>query len=314
MAPASVNAGGFPTGRPRPGDWLTIAYLAATGIFAAASWTRTGVLLAGAHLAGVAVILWVARVVGRPTHRGASFVRFVYPIALTPLLYLELATLNQLFVNGYFDLVVQHWEELVFGVQLSVEASRWFPSLWLSELLHLGYLSYYFIVAGSLVIIFFLRGQEGLERIVFTVALAFFVCYLCFAAFPVAGPRYAFPSIEGPPSKGLVFHWVHIVLASGSSKGTAFPSSHVAAAVTTWLAARRESRTWGRVVALPTVVLVLGTVYGRFHYGVDALAGLLVAAACVAAAPWLMRLLAGEAASRPEMDEATLSLTRASKG
>jgi membrane-associated phospholipid phosphatase len=68
------------------------------------------------------------------------------------------------------------------------------------------------------------------------------------------------------------------VLAPGSSYGAAFPSSHVAAALAATLAALGASRRLGMILLLPTALLTVGVVYCQMHYGVDALAGLLVGA------------------------------------
>ncbi|MEN8160459.1 MAG: fused MFS/spermidine synthase, partial [Myxococcota bacterium] len=134
---------------------------------------------------------------------------------------------------------------------------------------------YYVIVPGAAVAAFLLKGPRALERASFTIALAFFVCYLSFSVFPVAGPRYDFPQIAGEASDGRLFWLVHTILESGSSKGTAFPSSHVAATISAWFATGRESKRVFWIMAPFAVSLALGTVYGRFHYGIDALVGLI---------------------------------------
>lgn len=277
-----------PAGRPGPllPDLLLAAYLAATGGAALASGTGTGAGLSGLHLAGVGLILWGSR---RPLPRGRVllFFRIFYPVALTPLLYAELATLNRLLFPDYFDAAVQRWEAAVFGLQPSLSAARELPALWLSEALHLGYFSYYLVVPGAAVAAFWRSGARGLTRLTGAVALAFFVCYLCFAVFPVAGPRYEFAPVSGEPARGAVFGLVHGVLEAASSKGTAFPSSHIAASVAALLATWREARGWFWITLLPVLLLVAGTVYGRFHYALDALAGIAVGAAAWAAIPWL---------------------------
>lgn len=273
---------------PLASDYVLGGYLLLTGALAAATLTGTGLALAGAHALGVAGLVWLSR---RPIPRPAPlrFLRIALPVLLTPVLYTELETLNQLVNPGYLDETVQAWEAALFGVQLSVEAARELPGLWLSELLHLGYFSYYFVVPIAAVAAFRVGGAEGLERFTVSVALGFFLCYLVFAVFPVAGPRYLFPRIEGPPSEGLLFELVHTVLEAGSSKGTAFPSSHIAASGAALLAVGRESRRWFWFLLVPVVLLVLGTVYGRFHYGVDALAGLVVAFLAAGLTPALIR-------------------------
>jgi len=274
-------------------DYLTQAYLAATAVVALSSLTGVGLAIALAHVALIGLVAWVAAL-PLPRHRLVLFFRLFYPVALTPILYLELAPLNQLHFTGYFDATVMHWEQLVFGTQLAMAFSESYGRLWFSEMLHLGYFSYYFIVPGAAATAYLLKGPRALERASFTIALAFFVCYLCFSVFPVAGPRYDFPTIAGDGSNGHVYALVHTILESGSSKGTAFPSSHVAATMSAWFATGRESKRVFWIMAPFAVSLTLGTVYGRFHYGIDATIGLVVAISAYLITPWLMRRLEGD--------------------
>ena len=183
-------------------DYLVLAYLAATGIVALTSLTGMGLGLAALHAAGMGLVWWMASL-PLPSHGLVLFFRMFYPVALTPLLYLELAPLNQVHVTGYFDATVMQWEELLFGTQLATVFSEWYGRLWFSEMLHLGYFSYYFIVPGAAATAYLLKGPRALERASFTIALAFFICYLCFSVFPVAGPRYDFPQIAGEAADGV---------------------------------------------------------------------------------------------------------------
>ena len=279
------------TPHARSGDLLAAAYVAATGVLAAVSGTSTGWTLAGLHLVGLALIHLVARI-PVPRNPLGAFLRLGWPVAITPLFYMELATLNQLLVPGYLDTSVQAWEQALFGAQLSIVSSGWYDGLWLSEALHMGYVSYYLVVPTALLGAWWSAGRDGLESVVFATALAFYLCYLCFAVFPVAGPRYEFARITGPQTEGFLFALVHGILEAGSAKGTAFPSSHVAATVTAWLAAGRLNRRILWTLSPLAVTLTLGTVYGRFHYAIDALAGLLFAAVAVLWAPRLMARLA----------------------
>jgi membrane-associated phospholipid phosphatase len=67
------------------------------------------------------------------------------------------------------------------------------------------------------------------------------------------------------------------LLDRGDSWGAAFPSSHVAASVVATGFALRYWRPLGLMLLLPTAGLVLAVVYGQFHYGIDALTGLVLA-------------------------------------
>ena len=84
------------------------------------------------------------------------------------------------------------------------------------------------------------------------------------------------------------------LLDAGSSRGTAFPSSHVAASVVASLAALRFQRPVGITVTTMTAGLALATVYGGFHYAVDALAGFVVGVTA-----WLLARTLSRALSTP---------------
>ena len=65
----------------------------------------------------------------------------------------------------------------------------------------------------------------------------------------------------------------------------------MAATLSAWFATGRESKRVFWIMAPFAVSLTLGTVFGRFHYGIDAMVGLMVAIVAYLATPWLMRRL-----------------------
>lgn len=278
-------------------DRLTAGYVGVTGLYALAFGGRTGAVIAGVHVL-VLVAIGLARH-WAPRRGLAAFVRVAYPTMLMPFMYRELARLNRFVTDRTFDGVVQGWDSALFGYQPSVEWSGMFPWFPLSEAIHFGYMSYYLIMPIALAAAFFASGRRGAHRAAFTLMAAFYSCYAFFIAFPVAGPRYEFARIGGALADGSIYAVVHDILESGSSKGTAFPSSHVAASLAVVLAAAREDRRWLWALIVPEVALIVGTVYGRFHYAIDALVGLGFGVAVWLAAPSLMRMLGrdGEAAA-----------------
>jgi membrane-associated phospholipid phosphatase len=202
-------------------------------------------------------------------------IREIYPLLLLPGLYSELDILTSSSVPVY-DYVVRHWELLVFGGQISREWWQAAPSRFWSTVFHGAYLSYYLIVSAP-ALFFAWRGDlAAVRRFVLVVMATFVLCYLFFIFFPVAGPYYEFSRppawfTDNPPAR-LVYE----ALATGSSYGAAFPSSHVAAALAATLGAARASRRLGLLLLIPTLLLTLGVVYCQMHYGVDVLAGLAV--------------------------------------
>jgi membrane-associated phospholipid phosphatase len=260
----------------RPVDWILLGYLAVVSLVAVVrAPSRPGCWwLLVAHGLFVLLLYLITRPGLGPVGRT---IREIYPLLLLPGLYSELDVLNSGAVPVY-DAMVQRWELVAFGSQVSREWWQAMPSRLLSTLLHGAYLSYYLIVSAP-ALYFAWRGDlQAVRRFVLVVIATFVICYLIFIFFPVAGPYYEFPRPAAWFTDNLPARLTYEALASGSSYGAAFPSSHVAAALAATLAAARNSRRLGIALLIPTVLLTLGVVYCQMHYAVDALAGLAVGA------------------------------------
>ncbi|MDB4886838.1 MAG: hypothetical protein JWN79_2276 [Gemmatimonadetes bacterium] len=223
----------------------------------------------------------------------ARWARDWMPLAMGPFLYIELRWLIVGVGRAHADASVIAWEHAVFaGDPSSTWATRapWLP---LSEWLHLSYASYYLLVLVPPVALYLRGRREAYARTVLALALVYALCFVTYLLFPVDGPRYLVGPAMAP--EGPVRSFVLRLLAAGSSRGTAFPSSHVAASVVASLCALQHQRGLGVMVALLTAGLVAGTVYGGFHYGVDALAGLVTGllAWALSIAVWCRLAVAG---------------------
>ena len=111
------------------------------------------------------------------------------------------------------------------------------------------------------------------------------LCFVAFVILPVEGPRFLAGPSAAPdgPIRSLVLQ----ILGAGSSRGTAFPSAHVAASVVAGICALRFQRPLGVAILIVTVGMMVGAVYGGYHYAADVVAGLgmgLAAAAIARAA------------------------------
>jgi membrane-associated phospholipid phosphatase len=268
-------------------------------------------LLLALHLLVVA-LGWPAPAVERSLdgmpQRGQRSLRAIadwLPLLLIPALYTELAVLNRSVHAGtYFDSIILAWEQSVFGGQPSQEWAAAVPSLPLSEALHAAYLSYYFIIFVPPVILYARGMTDEFRRGVFAVMLSFFAHYMFFIFFPVQGPRYLFPAPGGEIATGTFYQFAHRLLEAGSSQGAAFPSSHVGVSVTQTLIMMRFMPRLTLPLAVLTLGLAAGAVYGGFHYAIDALAGAVLGALVYAAAMPLHDRLAADpgAAERAAAD------------
>ncbi len=274
------------TSRFTPVDIATLLYVAvATGAVLA----FTGEDHAGWDSLMVAHALLVVLVLLAPRAREAGPVgRFLgdwYPMLLLGGFYAEVGVVN-VDLGYQHDLAIQRLEVLVFGSQLSYRWIREMPSPVLSWLLHTCYLAYYAILYASPLGLWLSGRRDPARRTIFAVMVTFYLCYVMFLFFPVAGPRYAFEQAHNAATAVWPAQLTQRVLDLGDSWGAAFPSSHVAAAVVATLCALRYWRPLGLVLTPLSLGLIAAVVYGQFHYAVDALAGLIVAGAVLASLRW----------------------------
>ena len=209
------------------------------------------------------------------------FLADFYPLIAAVGLYTAIGIVNTA-AGVSHDAAVQRWEEAVFGGQPSREWIRAMPSRALSWLLHGAYLSYYFILAAAPLGLWASGRYEGARRVTFAMMVAFYLCYATFLLFPVAGPRYTFALADNAATRTAIAQLTQRLLDDGAAWGTAFPSSHVAVSLVAAGATLREWRPLWVVLMVAAVLLALATVYGQFHYAVDAVAGAVLAAAVVA--------------------------------
>ncbi len=267
-----------------PLDLVTLSYFAVTSVLLLIGRSRipngTSYLLL--HLAVIGAILFLG-LVPRRGNTLLMFLRDTYALWAIPFFYREVAVLNDLVWSKYFDATVLGWEQAIFGIYPSLFLRDWLPYRFLDEFLHFSYLAYYLLVP-ILGFWLYLRGREELCRVFATsVMVTFFTCYLIFIFFPVAGPYYIF--VQDKTGTGIFPPIVHRLLAGGASRGAAFPSSHVAGAITVFWMSVRFEKPISPLMGILSAGIFFGTVYGGFHYAIDALAGLAVGILCSFAGP-----------------------------
>jgi len=268
-------------------DRATMAYVAIVTV--PVLWSYSGDVLPGAGWLLVAHGLLLALVLMAPRAREEGplgrFLADWYPMLLLGGLYAEIGVLT-LDAGLQNDWWIQRLETSVFGSEVSYRWIREMPSPALSWVLHACYLSYYGILYASPLGLWITGRKDAARDTILGVMLTFYICYVIFLCFPVAGPRYAFDLANNPATHVTPARWAQWLLDHGDSWGAAFPSSHVAASVVATGMAVRYWRPLGMALLPVTIGLVLAVVYGQFHYAVDAVCGLVLAAAMLVGLQW----------------------------
>ena len=289
-----------------PADKVVIAYvtviaaLAVTFSFRIPAWPQ----LIAAHVLAIALVLLLAKwdqsssrsvaASPRPRVTALSFIHGWYPVALIPATYKELTYLIPLVHPRDFDVELAAIDHRLFGAHPTVWLERftWPP---LTEVLQLAYASYYFlpIILGAV-----LWRKQWFERFrfwVFVVALGFYVSYLGYIAVPATGPRFL-PEIKAAQTIPLTGVWLFQSLretldrAEGITRDC-FPSGHTELTLLVLYYARRFHRRTFWLMLPVASALIAATVYLRYHYVIDVLAGAATAALVILVAKPLYRAL-----------------------
>jgi len=120
-------------------------------------------------------------------------------------------------------------------------------------------------------------------------AIAHYSVYVVAILFPIESPYFSLASLNTAPLVGGPFTaTIELVEHFGRVHGAAFPSAHVAGSMVALLAARRY-KPWLYRICLPFfAAMCVATVYGRYHYVADVIAGIAVGAIGWAAGQRLM--------------------------
>jgi len=258
-------------------DRITILYIFITAILLVAGTgtyqdavshyiVRAGMLL---------FILLMASIAEKYPGRLTNTLHYLYPLIFISYFFKETDYLNNLFMDD-MDPVIISFEKSFFGFMPSEAFSKCCPQAWFSELMHLGYFSFYLLMLFFIVYYTIKLPSLAAKRI-FMFYQSFYIFYLIFIFFPSAGPQYFLPSSETVVPGGYFFTDImNKILFYGDGLTGAFPSSHVGM---TWLMMYflfRDSRKIFFLWLIPAILLTFSTVYIKAHYAVDVIAGFLI--------------------------------------
>jgi membrane-associated phospholipid phosphatase len=244
---------------------------------------------------GVLVLLQVGVIVGRGRGLPAVLTAF-FPLIPILAIYDSLSFIPQLH-PGDKDLPLLAMDRALLGVDLSLWLET-YTRPWLTELMQVSYLVYYlvpFLVLGAL----FRRrpaetGQPGpdFDLCVTAMALSHYLAFVWYLTVPALGPRFALASQYHVELTGL---WLATPIHDALNflegiKRDAFPSDHTSVALVSLYYAVRFTPRLVPFIAPGVFLMILSTMYLRYHYLVDVLAGALLAACCILLSRLLCRL------------------------
>ncbi len=281
-------------------EWVMLAYMMLTMLMVFFMYTKVvnpeAMIWGRVRIAVVTLAMW--GVYRMAPCRFTKFARITVQMALLSWWYPDTYELNRMLPN--LDHLFAGMEQSMFGCQPALYFAQKFSSPVVSELMDMGYASYYPMIVLVAIYYFVWRYAEY-ERAAFVIMASFFAYYVIFVLVPVTGPTFyykavgidqiaagAFPNLhdyfnshtECLPSPGytdgIFYQLVEDAKAAGERPTAAFPSSHVGISTVIMLLVWHTRNRRLLYCMLPFYVfLCMATVYIQAHYAVDAVAGLI---------------------------------------
>ena len=188
-------------------------------------------------------------------------------------------------------------DRALFGETPAFALQR-FEAPWLTAVLAFCYLLH-LVLPPVLGTALYIRDKDAFRKFLLTILIASILGFAGYAAVPAVGPGSYYPDAFAHPLTGSISRGVLAIVDAARAPRDVFPSLHVAISTLVLLFARRAGRAWFWIM-LP---FVLGnwfsTVYLRYHYLIDCIAGWAAAAIAVVVADGLLRLERRWRATRP---------------
>jgi membrane-associated phospholipid phosphatase len=211
-------------------------------------------------------------------HRTAySVARDWVPLGLALAAYRALDLFSPAHYTFQFEPLWISWDKVVlgdWGIRHFIQSIPLLP----------GYLELCYLLTSSaatigLVILYMRRRRKRAELFMFAYLLGLLLAYMIIPWYPSQPPRVIFPAVEAPTATSMLRTLnLNVLNRTGIHSGV-FPSAHVssvfAAAIGMFLAL--PERKWvGWAFLVYAFSVAVATVYGRYHFAADAVAGIVV--------------------------------------
>ena len=191
-----------------------------------------------------------------------------------------------------FDIFLIKFDYMLFGSH---------PTLWMeaftkpliTEILQIVYSTFYFLPIVLGLILFLSKRLAEFDFFIFQVVYGFYLSYLGYFIIPAIGPRFTLDHLQTFQLSGV---WImetihHLLNQLENIQRDAFPSGHTAITVLTLFYAKKYNNRYFYFMLPITLMMILSTVYLRYHYVIDVIAGLFLFMIIITTGPFLYKKL-----------------------
>jgi membrane-associated phospholipid phosphatase len=168
---------------------------------------------------------------------------------------------------GWDRLLLDHWH-----LRAATEALGYLVPLYLE----LCYLLVYGLPIYCIVILYLQHKRSSVDRFLVIYLVGTLTAYGLFPFFPSQPPRIVFPGTDLPTLHTIIRTWNLAILDAATIHVGVFPSAHVSSAFAAgwgmFLVFSKRHR-FGWILTIYAASVSFATIYGRYHYTADVVAG-----------------------------------------
>jgi membrane-associated phospholipid phosphatase len=182
----------------------------------------------------------------------------------------------------------------LWGANPTVWLER-FRSPLLAEILEIVYSGFVPALVMVALLLWKKKKLKELKYYAFLIVLGFLTSYIGYFLVPARGPRFLLRRLQTYELEGVwLYHWLSATLDKiEAAHYDCFPSGHTEMTILAWWGTRVISSNLFGGMFVYTLGVIFATVYLRYHYTVDVVAGAILAAVLIAIGPWIYRALGG---------------------
>jgi len=258
------------TFRDRPGNWpLLVMYAAGGGL------------------------LFVYQRVRVPWFDFPKRFRQVYPVLYIAVIFDSLVHVVPHVHTWRADALLRRIDRMMLGVDPTIYLERYLGPV-LVELFTYVYILYFVL---PFLLVWGLWRERKLTEITHwacLITIALYSNYVLYIVFPAVGPRlHITHSVDKLQGAFMANSLIYLLNHLESNKFDVFPSAHVNAALVTLYGFARFYKKFTVPVAIAVLGIMVSTVYLRYHYVIDVVAGVALAGIAVAVGELYYRLWRG---------------------
>lgn len=209
-----------------------------------------------------------------------TFLREILPFAFCISIYTNMHDMVHLVNPNDVDFSLIAWDEILLGTQPAIYLEQ-FISPGLTDFMYFSYSSFLIYILLFTMYLYLKKKNIAFRETLVSVILTFYIGYIGYVIFPAVGPKFTMPhlfetSLSGTSITDKLSFIINYEI-SEYTRRDCFPSLHNGIILLILLFAFKHEKIFGFLFLPFAIALFISTLYLRYHYFVDMIAGFLLA-------------------------------------